>query len=377
VLYGPDAPPDIPMQMDWGFLSLLPDRASQGEFQKLLKDLEQWLMHGPEAPARAMVLADLPVAYEPRIFQRGNPNRLDASVPRRFLHLLDPTCRPFTRGSGRLELAEAIIDPNNPLTARVFVNRVWLHHFGAGLVTTPSDFGVRGEPPSHPDLLDWLAGEFIRGGWRVKNLHRLIMNSAVYLQSSLDINTKGLTSAAPEGPSPLPSAATRDPENRFLARMNRRRHDFETQRDAMLAAAGTLDRKLGGPPAALSTPRRTLYTFVNRMDIPPVMTTFDFPTPSTSCPQRGHTTVAPQALYLMNNEFAADCAAAILRRRDVAELNSTAARVDRLYTILFSRSATSFDLQRAEEYLGTSPDEKTWQRYAHALLLANEFVFVD
>src|SRR6185503_3030549 len=127
-------------------------------------------------------------------------------------------------------------------------------------------------------------------------------------------------------------ADTSDPENRLLSHMNRRRHDFETQRDALLAVAGTLDPKLDGPPDELSAPRRTLYTFVNRMDVPPVMTTFDFPSPSTSCPQRAHTTVAPQALYLMNNEFAADCAAAILRRNDVAELNSKAARVDRLYT---------------------------------------------
>ena len=159
--------------------------------------------------------------------------------------------------------------------------------------------------------------------------------------------------------------------------MNRRRHDFETQRDALLAVAGTLDRKPGGPPADLASPRRTLYTFVNRMDVLPVMTTFDFPSPSTSCPQRAHTTVAPQALYLMNNAFAADCANAVLRRKDVAELTSTSAKVERLYALLFSRPPTESDLRRAEEFLGVSPNEKNWQHYAHALLLANEFVFVD
>jgi hypothetical protein len=236
---------------------------------------------------------------------------------------------------------------------------------------------VRSEPPPHPDLLDWLAGEFIRGGWRVKNLHRLIMNSAVYLQSSLEADASTLTSSTAESQSLLPSAGASDPENRLLARMNRRRHDFETQRDALLTVAGKLDQKPGGPPDELSTARRTLYTFVNRMDVPPVMTTFDFPSPSTSCPQRAHTTVAPQALYLMNNEVAADCAAALSCRSDVVALKSAADRIDRLYKILFGRPATAFDLRRAEEYLGTSPDEKKWQHYTHALLLANEFVFVD
>ena len=384
VLYGPDAPPDLPAQMDWGFLSLLPDRASQGEFQKLLKALEEWLMHGPEAPARAMALQDLPVAYEPRIFLRGNPNRPGPSVPRRSPQWLDPIARPFSRGSGRLELAQAMVDPGNPLTARVFVNRVWLQHFGAGLVTTPSDFGNRSEPPSHPALLDWLAGEFMRGGWRVKHLHRLIMNSAVYQQSSLAATPRG---AGSEGGRPLPSSSTEqkdlagsaadDPENRLLSRMNRRRHDFETQRDAVLAVAGKLEAKLGGPPVEPGAPRRTLYTFVNRLDVPPLMTTFDFPSPSTSCPQRGQTTVAPQALYLMNNEFVSDCAADILRRPEVAELTSIKAKVERVYALLFSRTPTASDLRRAEEFLGAAPNDKTWQHYAHALLLANEFVFVD
>ena len=360
VLYGPDAAPDLPAQMDWGFLSLLPDRASQGEFQKLLKDLEQWLMHGPEAPARAMVLNDLPMAYEPRIFQRGNPNRPGASVPRRFLEVLNPRC--FSRGGGRLELAQAIVDPKNPLTARVLVNRVWLHHFGAGLVTTPSDFGLRGEPPSHPELLDWLAREFIRGGWSVKSLHRLIMNSAVYQQACV---------------APDEKSQSVDAENRLLSRMNRRRHDFETQRDALLAVGGTLDLKAGGPPVALSTPRRTLYTFINRLDVPPVMATFDFPSPSASCPQRARTMVAPQALYLMNNDFVADCAAAVLRRGDMATLKSRAEKVDRLYALLFSRRPTELDLRWAGDFLGSSPDGKAWQHYVHALLLANEFVFVD
>src|SRR5262249_15307512 len=161
-----------------------------------------------------------------------------------------------------------------------------------------------------------------------------------------------------------------------LWRMNRTRMDFETQRDALLAVAGTLDPKTGGPPVPLTTPRRTLYAFINRLDVPPVMTTFDFPSPSSSCPQRVHTTVAPQALYLMNNDFAADCAEATLRRPDVSLLSSTRAKLNRLYALLFSRPPTELDLQRVEGFLGPAPDEKTWQNCVHALLLANEFVFV-
>ena len=363
ILHGRDAPPEIPAEMDWGFISLLPDRGSQGEFQKLITDLEQWLMRGPEAPPRAMALQDIPIPFEPRIFVRGNPNRPDASVPRRFLALLDSKEKPFRHGSGRRELAGAITDPKNPLTARVFVNRVWMHHFGAGLVTTPSDFGLRGELPSHPELLDWLAGEFIRSGWKVKDLHRRIMNSAAYQQVSLN------------------SAESRsqriDPENRLLWRMNPRRHDFETLRDALLSVSGRMDLKGGGPPVAASAPRRTIYTFVDRLDLPPMFSTFDFPSPSTSCPQRAQTTVAPQALYLMNNEFAAESAAATLRRKDVLRCDTLTAKVERLYQVLLGRDPAGKDLHRAQDFLGSNPDEKAWQQFVHALLLTNEFAFVD
>ncbi len=363
VLHGADAPPNIPAQTDWGFLSLLPDRASQGEFQKLVTDLEQWLMRGPEAPPRAMVLQDLPVPFEPRIFARGNPNRATVQVTRRFLSILDPHEKPFRQGSGRGELAAAITDAKNPLTARVFVNRVWLHHFGAGMVTTPSDFGLRGERPSHPELLDWLAGEFVRGGWRVKELHRLIMNSAVYQQVSVNMGES--------------RAQQVDPENRLLWRMNPRRHDFETLRDALLAVSGRLDAKSGGPPVSSSTPRRTIYTFVDRLDLPPVFSTFDFPSPSASCPQRAQTTVAPQALYLMNNEFASESAAATLRRNDIARCESLEQKIGRLYQVMLGREVVERDLRRAREFLGMNSDEKAWRQFVQALLLTNEFAFVD
>ncbi|MBI3868266.1 MAG: DUF1553 domain-containing protein [Verrucomicrobia bacterium] len=358
-LHGPDAPPDVPGTMDWGFISLLPDRASQAEFQKLITDLEQWLMHGPDAPARAMVMEEARAPYEPRIFQRGNPNRLGESVPRAFPRFLNPQGAPFHHGSGRGELADAIVDPSNPLTARVFVNRVWAHHFGAGLVATPSDFGLRSEPPVHARLLDHLASGFMAHNWSVKWLQRTILNSAVFQQSGHD----------------RAECAAVDPDNRWLWRMNRGRHDFETLRDSMLSASGRLDPTLGGPPVAANSTRRTLYLFVDRMDLPSLYSTFDFPSPSSSCPQRASTTVAPQALYLMNNEFADVSARGLLSRADVAPLRSEA-RVERLYKILFARSASAEETRWAHQFLRDGSD-KRWRDYVHGLLMSNEFAFVD
>ena len=349
-------------------------------------------MHGPGAPPRVMALEDAPVPLEPHIFQRGNPNRLGEAVSRRFLTVLDGivldktvldnnslnntalnstalnktalhnTAQAFRHGSGRLELAQAIVGPGGPLAARVLANRVWQHHFGVGLVATPSDFGRRCEPPSHPELLEWLADELVQSGWSLKHLHRLILNSATYQQSSVAVS---------------PHSRQVDPENRMLGYGNRRRHDFETLRDALLWVSGQIDLSLGGPAVALAVSRRTIYTFRDRLDVPPVMTTFDVPSPSTSCPQRPSTTVAPQALYLMNNSFVELCAAALLRRREIVEVVETKDRVEALCRLLFARAATETDRRRAEDFLGSAPDQRAWEQYAHALLMTNEFVFID
>ena len=212
ILQGPDAPPEVPFSPTGG-LAILPDRASQAQYADLLKAVETYRVSGPGAPARAMILEDAKTPVDPRIFRRGNPGNPGETVPRRFLKVISSEVRTsFADGSGRSDLARAIASPDNPLTARVLVNRVWMHHFGTAIVGTPSDFGLRGDPPTHPELLDHLARSFVADGWSIKRLHRRIMLSATYAQASND----------------RPDARAIDPENALLWRANRRRLDFES-----------------------------------------------------------------------------------------------------------------------------------------------------
>jgi hypothetical protein len=377
VLYAADAPANVPKVAGWGVLTLLPDRAAQAEFQKLVKDLESWMIHAPHAPPRAMTLVDDPEPYNPRIFLRGNPNRAGNAIPRQFLGFLSEKAEPFRHGSGRLDLARAIVDRSNPLTSRVIVNRVWQHHFGTGLVRTPSDFGVRTEAPSHPELLDELASQFMNEGWSIKKLHRRIMESAVYQQ----ISDSGRIHPISEIPPPKPSAL--DPDNRLLSRMPRRRLDFESLRDSLLSVAGALELKVGGPSVNLlaGSNRRSVYGFIDRLALPGLLRTFDFPSPDTSSAQRDQTTVAPQALYLLNGPFTLDCARKVLARPEIIGEQDFARRINLLHRLLFSRSAGDDDLDLAEEFFGNDSTARAsaeaWQRYIHALLLTNEFAFVD
>jgi hypothetical protein len=362
VFYGTDVPANVAL-LPYGDLSLLPDRASQAKLQEYRKALEKWRSTGPGAPPRAMVLEDLPTPYDPYVFVRGNPNNRGPSVPRRVPLVLAPEKRePFRQGSGRLELANAIVSRDNPLTARVLVNRVWLHHFGAGLVRTPSDFGLRGDVPSHPELLDYLAGRFMDDGWSIKKLHKLILLSRVYQQKSDD----------------RPECVAADPENRLLWKMPRRRLDFEATRDALLAVTGRLDRTVGGPSVkdylGTHASRRTLYTHLDRLNVPGLFRTFDFPTPDATSPQRDNTTVAPQALFLMNHPFVMNCAKAVLQRGDVASEKDAGRKIDRLYRLLYGRGATPDEVQLGRDF-ATTP--AAWDRYVHALVQANEFVWID
>jgi len=221
-----------------------------------------------------------------------------------------------------------IASRDNPLTARVIVNRVWMYHFGKPLVSTPSDFGVRGDPPVEPELLDYLSATLMENGWSLKKLHRQIMLSNVYKQSC----------------DAAPLAAKRDPENKLLGRMNRQRMEFEPLRDTLLALSGTLDPNIGGRPLpALFTGnnRRSIYTFVDRQDLPGVLRTFDFADPGAHSPQRSVTTVPQQALFLMNNPFVLDQVKALLARPEINGKSDPKARLAGLFREVYGRAPTS------------------------------------
>jgi hypothetical protein len=366
VLYGKDSPTNIALANLPPFL----DRAARNRLTPLQKQVEQWRATAPDAPPRAMVLNDMPTPVSPRVLVRGNPGNLGMAVPRQFLEVLSPQPRkPFTKGSGRLELAQAITSKDNPLTARVMVNRIWMHHFGQGLVRTPGDFGFRGEPPTHPELLDWLATELMEAGWSVKKLHRLLVLSSTYRQSSAE-TSKGIAA---------------DPENLLLWRMNRRRLEFEPLRDALLAVAGRLDRRMGGQPVQIAqapfAPRRSLYGFIDRQNLPGLFRTFDLASPDTSTPQRYSTTVPQQALFLMNGPFVIEQAKSLSARPDVVAQKTDEARIDRLYRLAYGRPADADEVALGLSFVrglevnsgGLTP----WEQYAQVVLLANEFAFVD
>ena len=303
------------------------------ELWKLQSDVERRMIE--LGLPSALVLVDGAPEPNPRVFRRGSPSRPGDEVPRRMPEVLGGSDdAPFKEGSGRLELAKAVASGTNPLTARVMVNRIWQHHFGRGLVKTPSDFGLRAEAPSHPELLDWLALRFVESGWSVKAIHRLILSSAVYRQGS---------SAKPRN--------DRDPENRLLASFPSRRMDFEQLRDGMLAVTGDLDLTTTGPAGSITDPankRRTVYAFIDRQFLPGVLRTFDFANPDIHVAVRHETAVPQQALFFLNGSFSAARARALVQR--VADGDFTA-RIQRLFSVIFQRPATESEVAAATEFL--------------------------
>ncbi|MBA4016168.1 MAG: hypothetical protein C0483_03160 [Pirellula sp.] len=317
---------------------------------KLENEIKEVDITHPGAPARAFAIEDKPKPVNPVIFLRGDSARRGDPVPRRFLEVLAGKERtPFAVGSGRKELAEAIADPKNPLTARVYVNRLWLHHFGAGIVDTPADFGFRSDPPSHPELLDWLAATFVEQGWSTKRMHREILLSSAYRQTS------EVPAAAGEK-----SPAAVDPENRLLWRANRRRLDFEALRDAMLAVSGKLDPAIGGRAVELSAEpfswRRTIYGFVDRLNLDPVFSTFDFASPEVSTPERAVTLVPQQALFGMNHPFVIEQARALCASPEFAQARDDDARTKVLYRRVFDRAPTQGELDLTRSFLVAAAD---------------------
>jgi hypothetical protein len=276
----------------------------------------------------------------------------------------------FEKDSGRLRLAEKIVAPENPLTYRVWMNRVWLHHFGTSLVRDPSDFGLRSDPPTHPEMLDYLVTQFLASGQSLKQIHRLMVLSSAYRQRSLD-----------EG-----AGREIDPENRLYWRANPRRLEFEAYRDSLLVAAGRLDARLGGRPVDLTsepfTTRRTVYGYIDRQVLPELFRTFDFASPDASTAQRPRTTVPQQALYAMNSPFAIEQTKQLVARAEIAEKTDAPERVRALYRSVLAREAREEEVQLGCEFVascGTTDGQplSAWEQYAQVLLMSNEFAFVD
>jgi mono/diheme cytochrome c family protein len=344
------------------------------QMQEYLTTLEDQIAAAKKAlPPYPFVngVADLPQPVDVKLNLRGNPHSLGDPVPRKFLTVLArPDAKPFTQGSGRLEFADTLV--TNPIFSRVFVNRVWKWHFGNGIVNTPDDFGIRGDAPSNPALLEYLAADFVQKKMSLKALQREIMLSAVYQQ----------------GDEESPAAHEKDAADRFYSHFQRQRMDAETLRDSVLFVAGDLDLKdEGGPPAELKldTTRRTVYLKVSRFHLSQYLEVFDFPNPGFSADQRFSSNVPLQRLYFMNDPFVF-AQAAKLADRVYTEPNEEA-RIREAYLLLFSRPPTPKELDLGETFLKTTPEKPgyavdgepvtAWKQYARILLSSNEFEFIE
>jgi hypothetical protein len=326
--------------------------------------------------------------HDARIQKRGEPTTPGDEVPRRFLQVLGGAPVPRDSGSGRLALAGWLASADNPLTARVMVNRIWQHHFGRGLVATENDFGTRGQRPSHPELLDHLAHRFMTSGWSVKAMHRAIMLSNAYRMSG----------------SGAPSADSIDPDNALLSRFPRRRLDAEEIRDAMLAVAGTLDLSPAGPhpfppveswgftqhnpfSAVYDSRHRSVYLMTQRLARHPYLALFDGPDTNSSTARRGATTVPTQALFFMNSPFVHEQAASLTRRLLAAGADDPA-RLRLAFELTLARPPSPEDGEDALAFLAAERadapgvpasglDLHAWSALARTLLARNEFLFLD
>ncbi|MCB1096721.1 MAG: DUF1553 domain-containing protein [Verrucomicrobiae bacterium] len=340
---------------------------NRNEVRKRQRAADKFRATDEGAPTRAMVMIDKPQPVEPVVFERGNPDRRGEQVPRQFLSILSGTDRkPFTQGSGRLELARAIADPDNPLTARVMANRIWMHLMGTPLVESPSDFGVRTPEPQIPGLLDHLAADFVANGWSMKHLIRSIVLSQTYQQSTIAD----------------PAVKEADPDNRLYARATRKRLTFEGLRDSMLTVTGKLDPKMFGRAVDIESggSRKTIYGFVDRQNLPGLFRTFDFAGPDAHCPKRHETTVPQQALFLMNNAFTQEAAAAL--SKVVATGDGDEGRITAIYRAALARNPSAEEIAMGREFINACEadgenGEDGWKAFAQAVLASNEFAFCD
>jgi hypothetical protein len=366
-LMAPDSPPSI--EVENGSNTRMLNRGLRDAVSQRRSAIDQLnLTRG--APPRAMLLEE--VIDETRqnfVFLRGNPIQRGERVEPGFLSIVSEVVTPerFPSGRQRLALARAIVDKKNPLTPRVIVNWVWQHHFGKGLVRTSDDFGTRGDPPSHPELLDFLATRFLEDDWSIKKLHRRIMLSATYQQSAVE----------------KPEAREKDPFNQLLWRMPSRRLEMESMRDALLAVSGELKDEAGGQPfeekGGKTIPRRSVYAFLNRDVISTMAATFDGADPSSCTVKRQETTVPQQTLFALNSDYIQQRAASLMKLDEIANAANDRERVTQIYRIIYSRNPQEDEIEAALEFLNAaeSIEAKAWPQFVHALLASNEFHFLD
>jgi len=382
------------LEREIGALESAKDPKSRGRLSSLTSELAR--LKNSSLPA------DVPGCYgvaegkpvDVPIQRRGDPGNAGPVVPRgvpRFAFLAaEPPQATGPQESGRLELARWLTQRRHPLLARVIVNRIWQHHFGRGIVATSSNFGLRGDPPTHPELLDWLAARFVAEGWSIKAIHRAILLSKTY-QLAGDFDSAN---------------AAIDPENRGVWRFSRRRLDAESIRDAMLAVSGSLDLRKPSPhpfppiadwhwtqhnpfKAVYATERRTVYLMTQRLARHPYLAIFDAPDTNSSSEVRTRSTVPLQALYLMNSPFVQEQAAAFARRL-LEGGDEAGSRIDRAYELAWGRPPERCEIERAVEFIragsaalasnaisAPSREREVWTSLARVLLTANEFLYVD
>jgi hypothetical protein len=350
------------------------------------KQLDALKKKAPEEPDMACAVEDGP-QIEQTVFIRGDYKNHGEVAPKAFPAILSSfDSKPAFAGSGRLQLAEWLVQPNHPLTSRVMANRIWQWHFGEGIVRTPDNFGVMGERPTHPELLDFLARAFVESGWSVKAMHRMIMNSSAYQMSAMN---PGI-------------AADADADNRLWTRFNRRRLSVEEMRDAMLAIDGTIDYTMGGTlqmgrgtdgennqgrlslnPEKLK--RRTVYIPLRRANLPTLLNLFDFGDATSPSGKRQLTNVATQALFWLNSDFLTEQSGAIAKALLTKTDLDDAGRVDLAYLRILNRRAEKAEIEQAKQYLagfkqketGADREQRSWQSLCRILMASNDFVYVD
>ncbi len=360
--------------------------AQQQRVSELQKELETLKKSAPAEPELACAIEDgEPVTQ--KVFVRGDYNNPGEEAPKAFPAILTAfDTKPNFSGSGRLQLAEWLTQPEHPLTSRVMTNRIWQWHFGEGLVRTPDNFGKMGERPSHPELLDFLAREFVKSGWSIKSMHRLVMLSSTYQMASVNPNL----------------AENADADNRLLTRFNRRRLTVEELRDGLLAIDGSIDLTMGGSlqqgrgtdgennqgrlslnPEKLK--RRTIYIPLRRANLPTLLNLFDFGDATSMAGKRQLTNVSTQALFWLNSEFLADSSVSMAKALLADASLNDSSRIETLYVRVLNRKAEKEEIEQATKYIaafrqkasGEHTDQKAWQSLCHVLMASNDFLYID